>query len=304
MDLDLKSALILLGEKVTTWYELAIKSIPNILAALVVIILFLLLAKSFRKVTRRIFPKMTRNKAVSNLLTSITYFCIILLGLFISLEILNLEKTVTSLLAGAGVIGLALGFAFQESASNFVSGILIAYREPYQLGDIVEIEDFFGEVTNINLRTTSITTFQGLEVIIPNKDMFTKPFINFTTTPKRRLDLTVGVSYADDLEKVTKITQEALQNITGRIKEHEIEVFFKEFGSSSINFDVRMWVKYPRNQAYLKARHESVIAIKKAFDENGITIPFPIRTLDFGIKGGEKLNKMVNFGKSSQSESE
>ena len=277
--IELKSIFSLLEERLVSWYEIVIKSIPNIIASIFIILIFIFLAKLARKVFSKVLPRISKNEAVTSLLDTIIYFIIILIGFFVSLEILHLDKTVTSLLAGAGVLGLALGFAFQEIASNFVSGIFIAFREPYKLGDIVQLDQHFGKITNINLRTTSITTFQGLEIIIPNKHMFTKPFTNFTTTPKRRIDIEVGVSYEDDLEKVEKVTKEALLNINEIIKDEEPEVFFKEFSDSSINLVARIWIHYPENQAFLKARHKAIINIKKHYDKNGISIPFPIRTI-------------------------
>ncbi len=234
-------------------------------------------------------PRVSNSKALNDLANTLSYLLVFIFGLFISLEILNLEKTVTSLLAGAGVLGLALGFAFQEIASNFVSGIFIALSKPYQVGDIVEVESYFGEVTRISLRTTSIMTFQGLEVLIPNKDMFTKAFINLTTTPTRRMDLAVGVSYGDDLDLVEEITKEALREVKEKVADKEVEVFFDEFGSSSINLKARVWVNYTANSAFVESKHQAIKAIKKAYDKNNITIPFPIRTLDFGIKGGKEL---------------
>ena len=300
-NIDFKSIVTLLSEKIIKWYEVAVKSIPNIVAALLVFILFLILAKVSKKILKKALPRVTKNKAVTDLLNTIAYFSVIILGLFISLEILNLDKTVTSILAGAGVIGLALGFAFQEIASNFVSGIFIAFREPYKLGDIVEIDDYFGKISKIDLRTTSITTFQGLEVIIPNKYMFTKPFINLTTTPKRRIDIKIGVSYGDDLRKVEKITKEALEDIQERITDNEVEIYFENFGDSSINLTARVWIRYPENQAFLKARHNAIMNIKEAYDKNNITIPFPIRTLDFGIKGGKEISETsISVNKTTQ----
>ncbi len=293
MNLDFQNALTLLSEKITQWYEVLIKSIPNLIAAISVFIIFTFLAKLVKMIVKKLVPTVTKNRSICNLLNSIAYLTVLTLGLFISLEILNLEKTVTSILAGAGVIGLALGFAFQEIASNFVSGILIAFREPYQIGDIVKIQDYFGEVTKINLRTTRITTFQGLEVLIPNKYMFTEPFINYTTTPKRRLDISIGVSYGDDLKKVYEVTKSALERVEHRIKEIDIEVYFEEFGSSSINLSARLWVEYPKNMAILKARHQAIMNIKEDYDKNGITIPFPIRTIDLGIKGGKSLEDVL-----------
>ncbi len=270
----------LLSQELVSWYEAAIKGIPNVLVALSVILFFIFLAKFSRKVARKFLPKISKNQSVTNLLESILYMLIIIAGSFVALGILNLDKTVTSLLAGAGVIGLAVGFAFQEIASNFFSGILIAFTEPYQVGDIVETGSYLGEVTKIKLRTTNITTFQGLEVLVPNKDMFTKPFINLTTTPKRRIDLLVGVSYSDKLREVKKIVEKTLDEIKERIPDKKVKVFYSEFSDSSINFVAQLWIKYPGHQNYLEARSEAIMRIQEVFAENDITIPFPIRTLD------------------------
>lgn len=290
---DVGTTTELLSNKLYSWYEGVVSVLPNIALALLVFILFLFLAKIARNLSGGLLGKLKYSVSVRNLFKTIVYIFTLLLGLFVCLELLDLEKTVTSLLAGAGVLGLAIGFAFQEIASNFIAGIIIAIREPYKISDIVEIKEFFGEVTEINLRTTHITTFDELEVIIPNKTMFTEPFINYTTTPSRRMDLKVGVSYAEDLQNVEDIALNAVKDIPNRDLSREPEFFYEEFGDSSINFNIRVWVSYPKNQAYLNARHRAIKNIKSAFDANGITIPFPIRTIDFGIKGGKPLSEML-----------
>jgi len=212
---------------------------------------------------------------------------------FVALSILNLDKAVTSILAGAGIIGLALAFAFQDIASNFMSGIFLSIRRPLHTGDIVQIKDYMGKITQINLRDTVLRTFQGQMVIIPNKEVLQNPIENYSLLGKRRMDLTVGVSYGDDLQKVKNVTLKALEGIEGLTKDDEITFFYKEFGDSSINFDVRLWVHTPEQPEYLQVRSEAVMRIKKAYDENNITIPFPIRTLDFGIKGGVPSNEIT-----------
>jgi small conductance mechanosensitive channel len=294
MMFSLKSAFKLLMEKLTVWYEVGIKNIPNFIVAIIVLLIFVFIAKSLRRTVKQLLPKISKNKSVSDLLGTITYFMTLLIGMFTSLEILGLEKTVTSILAGAGVIGLALGFAFQEIASNFVSGILIAFNEPYQIGDIVKIDQYVGEVTSIELRTTCITSFQGLETFIPNKDMFTKPFVNYTSTPKRRVDIEVGVSYDDNLKKVENLTKDALESLDGRVQNIDVEVYFTEFASSSINLSARVWINYLNGAAFLKARHEAIMKIKEKYDEGGITIPFPIRSLDFGDQNGKVIRDTLS----------
>jgi len=292
-NIGLAETVKLLNDKLVQWYELIISNIPNFIMALLVMTIFIFLAKFSKKLIKRALNKSHYNQTLIDLFLSTTHLFVILFGCFISLEILNLEKTVTSIFAGAGVIGLALGFAFQEIASNFVSGIFIALKKPYRIGDIVEIDSHTGEIVKVKMRTTSLMTFDGLEVIIPNKRMFTETFKNYTTTPKRRVDLEVGVSYGDDLEKVETVTKEAVSSIENRIKDKEVEFYYDKFDSSSVNFSIRVWIHYPGNQSYLKTRHQMIKNIKKAFDANNITIPFPIRTMDFGIKGGVPLDQSI-----------
>jgi len=284
----------LLSGKVDNWFEIAIKNLPNVVVAVVVLCIFYFFSKIFARVLEKFLVKITAQRSVRNLTLSFSRIAIVLVGLFIALEILHLEKAVTSLLAGAGVIGLALGFAFQDIAANFVSGIFIAFNKPYQIGDIVETGSYLGNVTAINLRTTTLTTFQGLDVLVPNRMLFTDPIINYTNTPKRRIDLAVGVSYGESLQAVESLLKKELEALPNRLESKEIDVFFTEFGGSSINLEVRIWVKYPDHRNFLITKSEAIKKIKSIFDENDISIPFPIRTLDFGIKGGEKLSENLS----------
>ena len=118
------------------------------------------------------------------------------------------------MLAGLGIIGLALGFAFQEIAANFISGIILSINKPFTIGDIVEVDGNFGVVESVSLRTTNIRTFQGQKVMIPNKTIFQNAITNFTENGKRRVDLEVGISYGDDLEKVQGVTLAAVNSLT------------------------------------------------------------------------------------------
>ncbi len=293
----------LVSGKLMQWYEGLLTNLPNLLLAGLIIFVFVFVSKGVRRAGHRVMQRSLRNNmALSSLFSTLLQFGVILLGVFVALGVLNLDKTVTSLLAGAGVLGIALGFAFQDIAANLISGVVIAIKEPFKIGNIIEVDGIFGEVKNIDLRTTLIETFQGIEIFVPNKFMFEKPLHNFSGVPKRRLDIEVGVSYGDDLEKVEKVLYECLEELEGRVEEKPLEIFYKEFGSSSINCDVRIWVHYPKNLNYLKVRHAAVKAIKKAFDANDITIPFPIRTLDFGIKGGENLRTPLEHTFSSQND--
>ncbi len=279
-------------QKLEGWLDTFISMLPNMAVTLLLLIIFLVLAKFGSKLFRKLFYKASNNEALGNLFSTVIYATILSIGFFIMLGVLGLDKAVTSLLAGIGVIGLALGFAFQDIAANFVSGIILAFRRPCKIGDIIEVKDIMGKVTRTNLRVTIVETFQGQEVHIPNKDILQGALYNFSVLEKRRIDIAVGVSYGEDLEKVEEVVLSAIKNMEGVIDHDKIVFDYSEFDSSSINFNIRFWIEYPGQLGYFTMRSKAIKTIKSTFDEHGITIPFPIRTLDFGIKGGQKLSQM------------
>lgn len=292
--MDISKYYDLVVEKVVSWTEDFVSMLPNFILALLAFFAFMLIAKYSVKLIMKLLTRAIDNPALNNIIGKTIHITIVIIGTFVSLSVLNLEKTVTSLLAGAGIIGLALGFAFQDIAANFISGILMAARRPFKVGDVIETVSHEGVVEKINIRTTELKSFQGQQIIIPNKEVFQNALINDSFNGKKRIDLGVGVSYGDDLEKVRDIALKAVQDIPRRTDE-EVTLVFGEFGDSSINFTIRIWVEFSTQGAFKDSQSEAIIAIKKAFDENDVTIPFPIRTLDFGIKGGEKLNEVVDW---------
>jgi len=292
--MNLEEGYKIITDKLQEWLNTAIEMLPNLAAAVLVLILFYFIASLIKKYAGKLMHRITNNKTIISLAQTILGVAILGAGLFIALGILNLDGTVTSLLAGAGIIGLALGFAFQDIAANFISGILLSVRHPFGINDIIETNDYYGTVQKLNLRNTIIKTPQGQVVYIPNKEVYENPFTNFTKNRERRIDLQCGVSYGDDLEKARKVTIEAIEGLENINKDKGIEFFYEEFGGSSINYVVRFWVDFSNNPDFWSPRSEAIMAIKKAYDENDIMIPFPIRTLDFGIRGGEKLNTMIS----------
>ncbi|WP_289030128.1 mechanosensitive ion channel family protein [uncultured Algoriphagus sp.] len=292
MELEIEKPLNVVFEKVESWIDGFIAMIPNMIVAVLTFIIFLLLAKYGSKIAIKIFSKTSNNTALKNLLSTVVHWSILGLGVFIILGILGLEKAVTSLLAGVGVVGLALGFAFQDIAANFVSGIILAFRKPYRIGDVIEINDVMGKVLRTNLRVTVMETFQGQEVFIPNKELLQGNIVNYSSLTHRQIIIACGISYAEDLEEVESVVRKAILELEGLIRKDDLIFDYEEFGGSSINFYVRFWIEYPGEPGYLGMKSKAIKAIKKSFDQNNITIPFPIRTLDFGIEGGKTLSEM------------
>lgn len=287
--INFSQALQQLVDKLTGWVQAAIVGLPNLFIAILALVLFYFGARVMRNLLGRALGRVSRNRQVNGLVTTIVYVAILIIGAMTALSILNLTGVVTSLLAGVGIIGLALGFAFQDLAANFMSGILIAIRQPFEIDDVVETNDFTGTVEKVSLRSTSLRTFQGQIVLVPNKDIFGNPIVNYSVTNKRRVDLACGVAYGDDLEKARRLAIEAVKAIDYLDKSKEVQLFYTEFGDSSINFEVRFWINFKKQVQFFQAQSDAIMKIKKSFDDNDITIPFPIRTLDFGVVGGEKL---------------
>lgn len=281
----------LISEKLTLWLHELIKLLPNIALAAVILVIGFFIAKWLKKFVLRFLTKTLTNLTLVTLFTSLIYIFLLGIVIFSALSVLQLSKAVTSLLAGAGILGLALAFAFQDIASNFMSGIFLSIRKPVHPGDVVNVKGFSGTVEEINLRDTVINTFQGQIVIVPNKDVLQNPIENFTILGKRRVDLTGRASFGDDLEKVKTIVLNAVKNIEG-LTEDEITMFYTEFGDSSINFVVRIWVDTAGQGSFLKVRSDAIMLIKKAFDENDLKFPFPISTLNFGTMSGTAIQEM------------
>jgi small conductance mechanosensitive channel len=290
---DLQKAISLVSQKLQHWLEAIVEMIPNIIVAILVFAVFYVIARVAKTILLKVLSRVSNKVAINKLFVTIVKLVLISIGLIISLNVLHLQQTVTSILAGAGIIGLAIGFAFQDISANLISGILLAFRKPIRVGDIISSQGHVGVVESIDMRVTVLKTFQGLHVIIPNKDVFQTPVTNYTKTYERRIDLDVGVSYGENLRRVKELTLNAISKLSFIMPNRELKLLYYAFGDSSINFSLMVWVHYSNEQAFLEAQSELIMTVKETFDNNGITIPFPIRTLDFGIKGGEKLSESV-----------
>ena len=283
----------IIRDRVNGWAEAAIASLPNLAVAVVLVVAFGLIARGLAKLVDHTLRRTGVAPPLRHLVVSTLRAAVAVTGLFVALGILGLDKTVTSLLAGVGILGLALGFAFQDIAENFIAGIFLSIRRPFAEGDVVETNDYMGVVDHLDLRTTVLRTFQGQHVRIPNSDVFQNPLMNYSVTGSRRVDLSVGVSYGDDLEKARRVAIEAVEGVEGRDEARDVELFYEGFGGSSIDVQIRFWIPFGGQTDFLRARSDAIVRVKAAFDREGVSIPFPIRTLDFSDVGGERLDEVL-----------
>ncbi len=285
----LSDTLDLLARKLESWVRALVLHLPNLVVALLLLVLFWLLARAVRHLAARLLGRVSHSGQVTRLLANALFLAVVGAGLFIALGVLGLDKTVASLLAGAGILGIALGFALQDVAANVMAGVFLAVERPFRHGHLVETKDHFGAVERVSLRWTELRTPDGQHVLIPNKEVFGNPLVNFSLSGRRRVDVKVGVAYGDDLERAREIARRAVEAVPSRLPETEVEVFWTEFAASAIDLVVRFWIRFVKQADYFQARSEAIEALKSAFDAAGITIPYPIRTLEFGPKGGVPL---------------
>lgn len=271
-------------EKLGEWTDSLILSLPNFILAILVFILFVIGAKYTGKVLRKILRYKVRQDSIREITIKMVKVLVIALGFFVALGLLNLDTVLTSVLAGAGVVGLAIGLALQGTLNNTFSGILLSFLPEIQIGDWIENNGYAGRVVEINLRSIVIKEADNNYVVIPNSQVMDAPFKNFSRTTRSRVMLDCGVAYDSDLEQVKALTLKAIQDVFPQQRNEQVEFMYTEFGDSSINFVVRFWTDVTSNQEILFARSKAVIVIKKIFDEHHINIPFPIRTLEFNNK--------------------
>jgi small conductance mechanosensitive channel len=270
-------------EKLSGWIENTIQLLPNIVLAVIVMILTWFMVRYVRKYALRIMARFSKNHAANRVIASVFAALFVLFMLLVVLDILHLDKALASLLAGAGVVGLAIGLALQEPLINLFSGFMMSLRDPFNIGDLVETNGYFGTIKEISLRATILTLPTGELVTIPNKLVIQQPFKNYSITGERKVEFHCGIAYDSDLERVKEVTVQALASLCETGKEG-VDFFYTHFGDSSISFTVRFFPGECTNFDYLKTRSQAIIDLKKAFDKEEIVIPFPIRTLELKDK--------------------
>ncbi len=270
--------------KLSGWLDSLITMLPNFILAVLVFIAFIFIAKYAGLLFDRVFRRQIKQASIRMMVVKVLKAIIILIGFFFALSILNLNTILTSVLAGAGVVGLAIGLALQGTLNNTFSGLILSFLPELQIGDWVETNGFAGTVTEINLRSITVKQSDNNYVVIPNGKIIEEPFKNFSRTPRSRIFVNCGVGYESDLEMVRDLTLETIKNNFPQRGNEEVEFMYQGFGDSSINFVVRFWADVTKNRDILVAQHKAIIEIKKAYDANDVNIPFPIRTIDFTNK--------------------
>jgi small conductance mechanosensitive channel len=212
---------------------------------------------------------------------------VIVLGLVVALGQVNFD--VTGFVAGLGIAGFAIGFALQDIARNFVAGILLLVRQPFNVGDAVEVGDYAGTVLEITTRDTVLKTWDGEMVIVPNMDVFTNAIKNYSQLPLRRCTVNIGLGYDEDVDQATGVFLEAVRGVAGVQDDPAPEVLAENPGDSALMLAARFWVNQQTHGLFVV--HSQVVqAIKEPAEREGIDLPYPVQTvrLEGGWPGGSQ----------------
>ncbi|WP_396596395.1 mechanosensitive ion channel family protein [Dokdonia sp. R86516] len=271
-----------LSTKLWGWVEAFIRNLPNLGVALLVLLIAYFVSRFVNKYSQKIVKRYVPQQSITKLIGRALAVFVVLVGIFLALGVLNLDKTLNTLIAGAGVSGLVIGLALQGALANGIAGIILSFRKRVNIGDWVETSGYVGFIEDIKLNNFSIREPDNNIVVIPNKTITDNPMKNYSVTERMRIIIECGVGYESDLEMVEKLTKDTISSkFPQEGDKEEVEFFYTAFGGSSIDFVCRFWVDCVNGKQKLTAKHQGMLAIKKAFDANDVNIPFPIRTLQF-----------------------
>jgi small conductance mechanosensitive channel len=244
----------------------------KIISAIFVIVLGRIIIRLISRMVARSMAKTKTDKTLVGFVENLTYMLGMVFVIIAALGILDIPTA--SLVAVLGAAGLAIGLAFQGALSNFAAGFLIIAFRPFNVGDLIEAAGSLGIVRKIELFTTTLTTLDNKTVIIPNSALTGDKIVNYTETDTLRVDLIFGTSYSDDIDHVKKVITSVIESDKRILTEPAPLVAVTGHNDSSIDYAVRPWVKAEDYWGVYFDMHEKV---KKAFDANGISIPFPQR---------------------------
>lgn len=269
-----------LHQKLLSYWEILIESIPRIMLSIIVTTVFILLAITLAKVFRRKMMKKAENKLVVDYVVKLVKFLLILAGIILGLHTMGLTGIAGGLLAGAGVGAVVLGFAFKEIGENFLAGVILVFDRPFNLGDTVTVEGNMGKITALNFRTTQMKTFDGRDVYIPNILVITNEVYNHTQDGFLRLDFLIGIDYDDDIKEAIRGITEIVNSNPEVLQNEKTLVLIDEFAASTVNLKVMFWVNtLDYKVSALETKTEIMRTVKNYLLENKFGLPANIQEI-------------------------
>ncbi|MGF1638646.1 MAG: mechanosensitive ion channel family protein [Cyclobacteriaceae bacterium] len=268
-------------EKVEQLYNSLISYFTANYVTLIIAVLFYIIAFTainFIKLKlRNQLIKKSRNPITATFTSQIVSFGLKFMAFMITLTLLGLNDITNKILAGAGILSFVIGFAFKDIGENFLAGIILAFKSPFRIDDLIETGKIIGHVKDINIRETLIKTPDGKDVFLPNSIILKEPLFNYTLDGFLRYEFTVGIDYKNDIFKATQIILTEVNSIDGILKgDKKAEVLIEELGTDTVNIKTRFWIntlKSKRRSNHLNIRSLAINSSVKALIENGYYLP-------------------------------
>ena len=238
--------------------------------ALVVLIVGLFLIKLINKFVAKVFARIKMDPALESFISSLVSIALKVLLFITVVGMVGVE--ITSFIALLGGAGVAVGMALSGTLQNFAGGVMILLLKPFKVGDFIEAQGYTGIVKEIQIFSTILTTLDNKTVIIPNSPIATSSMVNYSTQPNRRIDLTFGIAYDDDIDQAKAILKEIVDADEQVLETPAAQIVVGELGDNSVNLYLRPWVK---SADYWDVYFALTEKVKKAFDQKGISFPFP-----------------------------
>jgi small-conductance mechanosensitive channel len=254
---------------------------PITLIAIIELVLIIVVAFFVSKIVRKFFRRrvLSRFKLDDGsqfVILRLIHYVLMVIGLLLAINVVGIQ--LTSLAVIFGLIGVGIAFGLQNITSNFVSGVILLFEPSVDVGDYIQVGEIIGRVSSINMRSTTIITPENITLIVPNSRFIEETVTNWSVGDlKIRTSVRVGVAYGSDTELVTRLLLKAAEDHPTVLPSPEPDVLFNEFGDSSLNFELRVWIPNPNPGTRKKVISDLNYAVDAAFRESKITIPFPQR---------------------------
>lgn len=275
-----KNSLIIVWRSILDLWTGFLESLPLLVAGTIILLLTWISARGLDRVLSKALRDRWFKRGFKDLIRQMATVLVWVVGLTVTAVTVFPSLTPANVLAGLGIGSIALGFAFKDIVENFLAGILILWRFPFDPGDFIRWGDIEGKVEEITVRMTLIRKTDGVLVVLPNATLFKEPVSVLTNLTARRVTIICGVAYGENVDEARKVIDQAVQSCDTITKDKPVQIFAQEFADSSINFEVTWWCG-SQPVDVRRSRDQVVAAVKRALDEAGIEIPFPYRTLTF-----------------------
>lgn len=260
------------------YYDNLVQLMPRLLFGLTIFIIFILMARLIKRMLHKYLSHRTEEVLIAQFFVQMVYVLFVIIGIVIALDAGGLNGTASNLLAGAGLSAIILGFAFKDIGENFLAGFLLAFKRPFRIGDLVEIEDIKGRITGLSLRETTLNTFDGKDVFIPNSIIVKNPIINYTLDGNFRDTFVIGIDYSDDVNQAMELIYNTIEGLNdGKGTGKEPLVNLKNFGSSTIELEVQFWIVTNKPEFNIPGLRTLVMTkVLDALNQAGFYIPTSI----------------------------